>query len=277
MSCIKCDEFLPSWKADLLSGKKPVFYYTGIPLGLSAGRLVVIGAPPGRGKTAFCNQIGFDALRYQKNLRLLIANVEMSPAVLLERELARVSGVSLTAIQRREFLLDKGRTEKVESGLVAIDYVADRVSFLPPPYTIRHLLRAVADCGSDMIIVDYIQRFSVGEEQADRKDTRSVLTETMSLLRQIADMGKAVIVVSAVARDKATGKQAYSNLTLGSFRDTSELEYGCDDAYTLEGDDMATDNRLLRHHKSRHAERIDIPLRWVGSLQRFTLPTKGGV
>ena len=45
MSCIKCDEFLQSWKADLLSGKKPVFYYTGIPLGLSAGRLVVIGSP----------------------------------------------------------------------------------------------------------------------------------------------------------------------------------------------------------------------------------------
>ena len=61
----------------------------------------------------------------------------------------------------------------------------------------------------------------------------------MGSLRQFADAGVAIIVVAALARSKdAKGRSSYNDgLSLASFRETSELEYGADDAFVLAPDD----------------------------------------
>jgi hypothetical protein len=56
---------------------------------------------------------------------------------------------------------------------------------------------------------------------------------SMSYLRQFADADVAMLVVSAVSRAKdAKGRSSYSGegLNLASFRESSEREFGCDDA-----------------------------------------------
>jgi replicative DNA helicase len=79
-----------------------------------------------------------------------------------------------------------------------------------------------------------------------------------------------VIVVAALARSKdAKGRSSYSDgLGLASFRETSELEYGCDDAFLLVPDDDG-DRVVLKHLKSRHGAATDVPLRFVRARQRF--------
>ena len=85
----------------------------------------------------------------------------------------------------------------------------------------------------------------------------------MSYLRQFADAGTAIVVVAAVARSKdAKGRSSYGEgLSLASFRETSELEYGADDAFILasaddgEGQDGPTRRVVLRHLKSRDTAR----------------------
>ena len=61
----------------------------------------------------------------------------------------------------------------------------------------------------------------------------------MGLVRQFADAGVAVLVVAALARGRdSKGRSSYSEgLGLASFRETSELEYGADDAFILLPDD----------------------------------------
>ena len=63
----------------------------------------------------------------------------------------------------------------------------------------------------------------------------------MDYLRQFADAGVAIVVVAALARSKdAKGRSSYTDgLSLASFRETSELEYGADDAFILAPADNA--------------------------------------
>ena len=270
-------EIFATWQADLLAGKPPVYYQVGFggfqSVELAPGRVVMVGAPPAVGKTALTMQWGFQALKFNPTCRVLVCNVEMTAGDLLERELARVSGVSASAIQHRQFRGDLEKEEKIKKGLAEIERIADKMDFLRPPFAMDNVVQVVKDTGADMIILDYIQRFAVSSNET-AKDQRTQLTEVMGIARQIAnEWQKAVIVVSAVGR--GNGKEAYGNIGLGSFRESSELEYGADDGYVLspEKEGMAW-NMMLKHVKARR-QRKDIPLWFNADYQRFHAVDKG--
>jgi replicative DNA helicase len=100
----------------------------------------------------------------------------------------------------------------------------------------------------------------------------------MDYLRQFADAGVAIIVVAALARSNdSKGRSSYTDaLSLASFRETSELEYGADDAFILAAADSANSDWasasrvVLKHLKSRHGETKDIALTFDRQHQRFT-------
>jgi replicative DNA helicase len=95
----------------------------------------------------------------------------------------------------------------------------------------------------------------------------------MDYLRQFADAGVAVIVVAAVARSKdSKGRSTYHGdaLNLASFRESSELEFGSDDAFILVNDPDDDTGVILKHLKARHTEAKDIALTFDRPRQRFT-------
>jgi replicative DNA helicase len=131
---------------------------------------------------------------------------------------------------------------------------------------------------ADLLLLDYIQRIAPPGKHADR---RGSVDATMNYLRQFAENGIAVIVVAAVARSRdSKGRSSYDEgLSLASFRESSELEFGADDAFILAPDPDAGDDRdamLLRHLKSRHGEAADLPLRFDRRYQRFASPSGMG-
>ena len=63
-------------------------------------------------------------------------------------------------------------------------------------------------------------------------------------------------------------------MNLASFRESSELEFGADDAFILVNDlDDAETGVILKHLKARHTEAKDIALTFDRPRQRFTLRT----
>lgn len=107
-------------------------------------------------------------------------------------------------------------------------------------------------------------------------DKRLSLNAVMDTVRAMADAGCGVLVVSAVGRQRdGNGKSSYENLTLASFRESSELEYGADTAYIL-AREADSPEAVLKCVKSRHGEPVDIPLRFAGEFQRFDQPVAGG-
>ena len=269
---IRGDELFSSWKRELLSGKPPIRWELAddsSPLSsvqAGPGRVTALGGLPGSGKTALVLQLVTDGLRLCDKLRVLVANVEMAPEVLLDRQLSRLSGIDLTIVQDRKFTPD--HMERLHAGFAELETICGRLGFVKGPFTMENVARAADEHEPEILVLDYLQRF----QSSASDDRRGGLDQSMSLIRKFADSGSCVFVVSALARQKnskgQTGYQADS-LSLASFRDSSEIEFACDDAFILTtGKDP--NERTLMHLKARNGECRDIALEFDGAVQRFT-------
>jgi replicative DNA helicase len=177
----------------------------------------------------------------------------------------------LTIIRHRR--LTAAHADAIARGIEALDALADRLAFLSPPFDLRNVAASADAHGAGLIVLDYIQRFGAA---GTHDDHRGAVSETMSYIRQFADAGVAIIVVAALARSKdKSGRSSYTGVSLTSFRETSELEYGADDAFILAPDgEIGSSPSLslsLRHLKSRHGETRDIRLSFDRPHQRFTV------
>src|SRR5688572_15929043 len=95
-------DVLTGWRDDVLSGKPPTLYPAGEGemqrVEIGPGLVFLLGGAPSAGKSAFSMQLLIDALRMTPALKACVCNVEMPPAVLLDRQLARLSGIDLSLI-----------------------------------------------------------------------------------------------------------------------------------------------------------------------------------
>jgi len=264
--------FFPEWREDVLRGKPPERYRIGEgELGrieVGPGLITLIGGPPGVGKTALTVQAAVDALRLTPQLRAVVCNVETAPEVLLERQLARLSGVDLTTIRYRQLRAE--HTERVQTGLNTLAKVVERLYFVSPPFDLRNIAATAGELGCSLIVLDYVQRIAAPGVCGD---ARSAVNAAMNSIRELADRGAAVILVSALGRGKDKwGQNSYDDgLSLASFRESSELEYSADSAFILAPDTNGADGDVvLMHLKERHGETRGVFLRFDGAHQSFT-------
>lgn len=261
---------LASWREDVLTGKPPVLYPVGAGelarLEIGPGIVWLLGGAPGAGKTALSMQLLLDALRLTPHLRAAVCNIEMPPTELLNRQLARLSGVDLSTIRHRRLTAD--HAGRIDQGLATLEELAERLCFVRPPYDLANVAATADAFDAGLLLLDYIQRIPPPGEHGDK---RGAVDATMNYLRQFADTGVAVMVISAVGRGRdSKGRSSYTEgLSLASFRESSELEFGADDALILAPDEDG-DGVTLRHLKSRYGEPKDIDLAFDGKLQRFT-------
>ncbi len=267
---VQAGDAFAAWREAVLTGERPLRWRVGgavfDSVEVGPGLVVLVGGAPGAGKTAIAMQWTFDGLRLSPDLRVLVANCESSPSVLLDRELARLSGVSLGMIRERD-LAGPQVAARIDAGLRALEEVADRLAFLEPPFSLENVAAAADDFGANLLVLDYAQRFEVG----NHIDRRTIINALMDYLRQFAEAGIGCVVLAAVGRTKdAAGRSSYDagGLNLASFRESSELEFGCDSAYMLSRGKQPGEANL-RCLKNRHGEPIDLRLRFDGALQRF--------
>lgn len=266
-------DLLGTWLTEVTSGTPPARYAVPPPfecLDVRPGRMMLFGGPPGGGKTAALLQVGIDLLRGNESAKLLVANVEMTPTLLTERVVSRLSGVPLTAIADRT--LTEDQSERLSLAVTALTPAAGRLAFLEAPYTLEHVAAAADAFGAGVIVLDYVQRFAVGGKGADNK--REELDTVVATVRGFCDEGAAVLVAAAVARQKSRTGSTYAGLNLASFRGSSELEFGCDAAYVLVADGAGAVN--FQCEKNRYGPTADIPTRFDPTTQMFT-PAPSGI
>jgi len=258
------------WRDGVLTGQPPVLYPIGSGemsrIEMGPGLVTLLGGAPGAGKTAFSMQAVVDALRLTPTLRALVCNIEMPCSVLLDRQTARLSGIDLSTIRYRQFTAEHG--ERLGQALVTLEAIADRLAFVRPPFDLENIAASADAFRADLIVLDYIQRIAPPGTHADK---RGAVDATMNYLRQFADAEVAVLAVAAVSRGRdSKGRASYSgdSLNLASFRESSELEFGADDAFILTADEG--DIVTLRHLKSRNGEAKDLVLHFDRPRQSFT-------
>lgn len=259
------------WKDDILTGEPPTFWPIGsgelARIEIGPGLVTLLGGAPGAGKTCFAMQAVVDALRLTPTLRVLVCNIEMPASVLLDRQLSRLSGIDVSTVRHRRF--DATHADRLDQALHTLEGLADRLCFVRPPFTLESVAAAADAFRADVLLLDYIQRIAPPGTHGDK---RGSVDASMNFIRQFADAGTAVICVAAVARSKdAKGRSSYDGdgLNLASFRESSELEFGADDAFILVPDSNGS-TVTLRHLKARHSEPKDLKLTFDRRLQRFT-------
>jgi replicative DNA helicase len=220
-------------------------------------------------------QAVIDALRLTATLKAVVCNVEMPPPVLLDRQLARLSGIPLNLIRYRKLTAEHG--ERIDAAMHALEDLAERLCFVRPPFDLSNVAATADAFGAGgpggVILLDYIQRIRPPGFLAKDADKRGSVDACMDYLRQFADAGVAVMVVSAVGRSKDKhGRNSYGGegLNLASFRESSELEFGADSAFILAPDNKG-DGMTLKHLKDRYGECRDIALRFDRARQSFTV------
>jgi replicative DNA helicase len=279
---IRASDALVKWREDLKSGKPPTFFpiadqgpLSRIEIGPKL--ITLIGGAPGAGKTAFVMQSVVDALRLTEDLQAVVCNVEMTAEVLLERQLARLSGVPLASIRYRR--VEEMPHERIELGLATIEAIADRLSFVKPPFDLGNIAATaetiLEQSGSErlLLVLDYLQRIESPGKHADR---RGSVDFAMTSLRGFAEQGAAVLVVSSVGRQKDNrGRSSYDAefFSLASYKESGELEFGADDAFILAPSKDLAGGRVLKHLKARHSETKDLELNFDGATQQFTALT----
>ncbi len=260
---------MPKFNYDLMEGIPPRRYNLGDAFAgvvVRPYQFLVIGSPPGVGKTSLIMGGTFDFLYNQPDLRALVLNVEMPPDDLLCREVARQSGIGLTDIDNRLFRNVAEYRADVEEALAKIGSINDRLAFCSFPFTLEHVAKVILDHKSDLIVLDYVQRITASSKPV--KDQRQGATDVMNGIRKIANWGKAVIVVSSVARDKGSKGRAYENLSLGSFKESGEIEFGADNCYLLS---MDGETGKLHHVKARHSKKADVYLTFDCDCHRWNV------
>ena len=116
---------------------------------IGPGKVIALGGPPSYGKTCLVNQWTFDAIGNNPHLRAVVCNVEMSPFMLLERELCRSSGVPFTSIQDRSFRTNPTMLDKVKQSIKQLAAIADRIHFVLPPFTLESVAASADDMGAE--------------------------------------------------------------------------------------------------------------------------------
>ena len=279
---VTASDTFDTWRDDVLTGSPPVLWPVGsgelARLEIGPGLISLLGGAPGAGKTAFSMQAVVDALRLTPTLRALVCNVEMPPRVLLDRQLARLSGIDLGTIRYRRF--EAEHADRLDQAINTLAPLADRLAFLKAPFDLENVTASADAFRADLLVLDYIQRISPSGNHADK---RAAVNSTMDFLRKFADGGVGLIVVSAVGRTKDKGgRSSYDGdgLNLASFRESSELEFGADDAFILvPGKDVGeygTVQVTLRHLKARHTEPKDLVLQFDRHCQRFDVAEDSG-
>lgn len=265
------ERLFEEWSENVRSGSGPVLYRHAFPFPeVGPGLVTLIGGAPGAGKTTFCTQMGIEMVRFNPDLRILVCNCEMAPGALMDKALARLSGIDAHAIRHRRF--GQEHQDRLGAALATIETFAGRIAFMSAPFDIRNVAATADAVGADVIIIDYIQRFTI---PSDDSEARHRVNRTMDYLRQFASAGVAVIVISAVGRSRdRAGRSSYASegLSLASFRETSELEFGADDALILapvSEDDP--DTVRLSHLKARHGMQVTQDFVFDRQVQAFSL------
>lgn len=274
MSHVTGKALFDAWHGEVISKTPPPTWASVDPVfepfEIGPNRIILLGGAPGSGKTALLCQWVFGLLANNPDLRVLIGNVEMPPHALLNRQLARLSGVPLTTIHKRE--VEPADEIKLRAAFEGMRPLIDRLAFATDPHKLASIATAASDFEADLLLVDYLQRVAAATKTTG---TREQVNALMSELRQIADKGQVGILAAAAlsrSRDRK-GNNSYGAATLASFRESSEAEYGSDDCLILAPTDHNHGNlvrpMLLTHAKSRYGEQRDVALTFHRRFQRF--------
>lgn len=211
------DEMAPGCFVD----REQNFLYTGFTRldeclgGLEGGDIIVIGARPAVGKSAFVTQILTNMGIQGK--RVLLYNLEMTNKQMYERLVSRQSGIMMNRIrQGKAFLGDeKERFQKANTELKRLDvWISSGVK------SVGEIRRECQHMGADCIIIDYLQLIKTERHYANRVSEVGDISKAIKSLAM--ELNRPIIVLSQLNR-ASEGRQT-KEPTMSELRESGDIE-----------------------------------------------------
>lgn len=203
--------------------------------GVSPG-LHVLAAVPGCGKSTFAWQLANQVA--MSNVPVVYVHFEQSKKEMLDKSMARLSGINSRHISRGRIVLDSFQSgPQIVSGLKSL---AEKVA----PWTVIHeadektnvyeiekifkgtLERLGAKSG--LLLVDYLQVIPVDKDVGGLFSTQDKVSHNLGALRRIA-RANAVPVVAISSMNRAS----YKSKSMAGFKESGNIEFCADTASVL--------------------------------------------
>lgn len=252
----------------LTSGVVDPVTKTGFPkldraLMIAGGKLIVVGARPSVGKSAFLLHLAVKALDVGR--KILLVSCEMGADEIVGRIVAQKSRVSSDKIERHE--LDDSDIVKVAESFAEIP--SEQLFISERARTVRDIrrmaLRIRARCGLDMIVVDYLQLLDAGQKTSNRSEAVGVVTRALKSLA----MELKIPILTASQLNRASERN--DSPRLSDLRESGSIEQDADAVLLLHApEEKESPERLLFLDKNRGGECGKIRLYFDGATMRFS-------
>lgn len=241
--------------------------YTGFPRldditgGLEGGDVIVIGARPAVGKSAFVSQVVLQMARAGK--RVGFYNLEMSDKQVYERLLSNQSGIQLHRIRRAvKFLGEEQRcfceaNEALQKMNVLISSGTKSISEIRNECRHQEL---------DCIIIDYLQLVRADVKYQSRASEVGAISKAVKALAM--ELGIPIVALSQLNR--VSESRENKEPSMGELREAGDIEQDASIIMLMWNPDPAdTTKKALKVDKNRQGETCRLVYRFNGSRMCF--------
>ena len=230
--------------------------------GLEGGDMIVIGARPGVGKSAFVTQVTTSLARSGK--RVGFYNLEMQEKQVYERFVVAESGIGLTRLRRAvRFLGDEEERFRRANEVLEKE---DRIIITTGSKAMSEIRNESRHMGYDMIIIDYLQLL-----RADKTYRGNRYAEVGAISRAIKalamELNIPIIALSQLNRvsEAREGKEP----TMAELREAGDIEQDASVILLMWNMSKDSSRKGIKVEKQRQGRTGKIVLRFNGDLMRF--------
>lgn len=212
---------------DAIDNAKTGRVYTGLSAldrltgGLRGGKMVVLGARPGVGKTALALQMAVHAARHTGPV--LLVSLEMDAAEIVSRMVAAESGVDLQALEAGE--LTEEQAKRASACYPAISALPIRMAQNTcTPMQVRREAMAMQNSGGlSMVVIDYLQLMRSDEKMKSRYEEVTAISREIKLLAM--DLHVPILALSQFNRQSEGGYGKKKSMpTMAEAKDSGAIE-----------------------------------------------------
>jgi replicative DNA helicase len=214
--------------------------------GLHGGKLYVLAAPPGGGKTTLATQIADFAAA--AHIPTCYVALEMGRGQLFDYALARHIGMNSAKVEARNYRHSEPERERLAAAaLDYLDTVAPWLSVIEGDWnTTTAALNAwvvqararygITATAPVLVCVDYLQLLNTGDEKLDggqANETAKVSQVAVQLKQLARDTGAAVLAVSDIIKSEQGAAMKGAEFTLNMLRGSNRIAHAADTVLAL--------------------------------------------
>lgn len=191
--------------------------------GIRGGKLIVIGARPGVGKTALALSMGKHVAQHTGGV--LVVSLEMSEEEIMARLYASESGVDVQELESGKLTDESYATLATCGPLLAALPMRIATRCTTPLQIRREAVRMQENGGLSLVIVDYLQLVRSDGKHSSRYEEVSEISRELKLMAM--DLGVPVIALTQFNRSSEAGKNGQASRrapTMAEAKDSGSIE-----------------------------------------------------